>query len=402
MERGGSQWRRRGARPIGFGLIGAVPLVGLIAACGGSTAVPAGVRRADTQTSSQTTTTASSSSTPGATPVPPVVMIEQQNGPNINPGYVLQAMDPSGTPLWAVPVASGMSVFTSGPRLFEVDSHLVSVFDRTGHTLGDGDPPSAEGGTQTIGEAVFSPTSAEWAWSTIDGVSPSPAPRNGPTAVSGSFWVAGVGEPAHRAYRWTETDPSGSGSEVFDRLAEWSDRGLVSSRHAPWAGCAEGLQSSSFIVDPASGQRTDLSADAVVDVHAGVIVSAPRGTGKDPQAIVLSGRTSYTWTNSTQPQGYGVEGVHVSPDGDFVAVPLLNTGCAGAQPIAQTAVIGVADHSVHFVPDVLATSWLDDTRLVGETTFLDPNNNNEVDVAGLDGTRSALAHGRCIGVLTPA
>ena len=360
-------------------VLGALPIAGLLAGCGGSTALPARAHPSATPTAAPTSAPVSP-----MPQVPPVVMIEQNGGST----SVLQAMDASGTPLWSVPLSTALpQVGVAGPRIFEVQTNQVSVFDRNGHPLGSGDRPD--------GSAVFSPTSAEWAWSHWDGVSPSPLPSSGSATASGSFWVAGVGEPAHKVYSWTETESSQTVLNAFDGLVMWSDQGLVSSEVPPWAWCASGHQGASYIIDPASGARTNLAGDAVVDVHAGVIVSAPREGANTPQSIILGGRTSFTWTNSAAPE-YNIEDVHVSPAGDVVAVALITPGCAGQVPKAQTALISVADHSVRFVADAAASGWLDDTHLIADVNL----GTLELDVVGLDGTRSLLGHGRLLGVLT--
>ena len=305
---------------------------------------------------------------------------------------VLEAMDPSGTPLWSVPYdgRNVPQVFTAGPRIFELDdmSETVSVFDRTGHPLGHGDAPNADD--------VFSPTTSQWAWSTDDGVTPSPLPSSGTSTRTGSFWVAGVGEPAHKVYTWSETESAQTVSSAVDALTMWSDQGLVSSQPPPWAGCADEHQSASYVVNPVTGARTDLARDAVVDVRAGVVVSAPPAGANAPQSLVLSGRTSFTWTNSAD--GYYVVGASVSPLGSTVAVGLLSpAGCTGSVPEAQTALISVANHSVRFIAGALAERcWLDDTHMVATVNL----GTNQLDVVGIDGTRSPLGHGQCGGVLT--
>jgi len=378
---------------------GLVPIVGLITACGGAAESKAGVPRpakpsvaATVVTPSVAPSVAPTSASPQT--VPPVVVIEQ----DANSQNVLQAMDPSGTPLWSVPYPGpGVpAVFTAGSRIFEVGPDTsVSVFDRTGHPAGSGVF------TAHFGGMVFSPTSAEWAWSGEDGVSPSPAPAGSPVTVSGSFWVAGVGEAPHRVYRWTESDTAGAIGAAGDMLVDWSDQGLVSSMFAPWVGCAEGHQPTSYVVNPVSGRRTDLGSDPVLGVHAGVIASAPRNaTPQAAQEVVLSGRTSFTWSEPL-PGTENPSGVFISPDGGHVAIALFNIGCAGDQPRFRTAVISVSDHSVQYLPDAFAQGWLDDTQLVAQVTF-NGSPNQELDIVGLDGTRSLLGHGRLIGVLTPA
>lgn len=367
----------------------ALPIIGLLSGCGGSNVIPAGVHKPTTPTPASVVTPAS----PTPAPAPPVVMITQQGTPQ----NVVQAMDPSGTPLWSVPY-SGVAFYASGPRVFKVDNKAkqVGVFDRTGHPVGNGDGTGAG--------MVFSPTSAEWAWSAWDGVSPSPLPASGTGTSSGAFWVAGVGEPAHIVYRWTETESVALVQDAFDRLAEWSDQGLVSTEEPPWAGCTSGHQSSSYVVNPSTGARTDLGRDPVVGAHEGVIVSAPRtGSTQTGQSIVLSGRTSFTWTEP-MPGKEIPEGVYISPDGARVAIALINLSCAGMNSTLRTAVISVSDHSVQYVPDVLARGWLDPTHLIGPVTwYTSPAQpNQELDVAGLDGTRTLLGHGQLLGVLPPS
>lgn len=387
METNSLSARARGNGIKALGVIGAVPVVGLLAACGGSAAIPASVQKSPTPAAASPA--ASPASTPA--PLPPVVMIEQFN--TSNNSAVLQAMDPSGTPLWSVPYSSPLpSIYTAGPRIFEYNetTKQISVFDRTGHPIGNGSVPD-----KTFSRPVFSPTSAEWAWAMEGGVSPSPLPSSGTATNSGSFWVGGVGEPAHKVYSWTESGSVNAVGNEFDQLQEWSDEGLVSSESAPWAGCANGSQSSSYVVDPASGARKNLGSDAVSAVHAGVIVSAPRG-GSDAQSLVLSGRTSFTWTNTAA--GYNVRNTLISPKGDVLAVPLITPGCAGSVPRAQTVLINVNDHSVRSIADVSAFGWLDDTHLIAGVDVT----TTELDVIGLDGSRSLLGHGRLVGVLTPS
>lgn len=372
-----------------FGLVGVVPIVGLVAACGGgSPAHPAGLHKPATPAA----TPAVASPSPTPEPAQPVVMVSQSGANSQN---VLQAMDTSGNPLWSVPYAqlSGPGMFAAGPRIFETDTKAmtVSVFDRAGHPVGSGTLNAS------LGAVVFNPAAPEWAWSTEDGVSPSPAPTATPVTVNGSFWVAGVGEAPHRVYRWTESDQAGTFYPAADMLVEWSDQGLVSSMFAPWTGCAEGHQTSSFVVDPATGARTDLGSAPVVDVHAGVIVSAPRPAIQAPQTVVLSGRTSFTWAEPL-PGKEDPEGVFISPDGSHVAVALFNLGCAGEQPQLRTALINVSDHSVQYLPNAFARGWLDDTHLIAQVTWDSPN--QELDVVGLDGAHTLLGHGRLIGVLT--
>lgn len=374
---------------------GVMPIVGLVAACGGGrVALPASVQKPATTAP----TPAGTSPSPTPAVAPPVVAISQIGA---NSQYVLQAMDTSGVPLWSVPFAqpSGPGLFAAGPRIFEIDykARTVSVFGRSGLPVGNGSfSPS-------LGAVVFNPSAPEWAWSAEDAVSPSPAPNGTPVTVSGSFWVAGVGEAAHRVYRWTESDQAGNIGQAADVLVKWSDQGLVSSMFAPWVGCAEGHQSSSFIVDPATGARTDLGGAPVVDVHAGLIASAPRTTApapQQPQTIVLSGRTSFTWTEPL-PGKENPDGVFISPDGSRVAVPLFNVGCAGEQPQFRTAVISVSDHSVQYLSNAFAQGWLDDTHLIAQVTWdYSSTPNQELDIVGLDGARTLLGHGRLIGVLT--
>ena len=100
-----------------FGAIGGLAVVAVIAACGGSSAVPGVTHNGITQTPQP----AAASPSPTVPPAPPVVAIAQQGA---NGQYVLQAMDPSGTPLWSVPYsqASGPGIFVAGSRIFEVDS----------------------------------------------------------------------------------------------------------------------------------------------------------------------------------------------------------------------------------------------------------------------------------------
>lgn len=396
MKRTGlvAHWRGNSIRRLGT--FGTVPIVGLVAACGGGSAAPPAPVHKPAATAAPHSVTSPS---PSAAVVPPVVMISQAGA---NAQTVLQAMDASGAPLWSAPYGqSGPGFFTAGPRVYELDSRAktISVFDRTGHPVGNGTLNA------TLGAVVFNPAAPEWAWSAEDGVSPSPAPNGTPVTVNGSFWVAGVDEAPHRVYRWSESDQAGSFDEAADMLVEWSDQGLVSSMFAPWEGCAEGHQSSSFVVDPASGARTDLGSAPVVDVHAGVIASAPRSNGpaaQSPQTIVLSGRTSFSWTEPL-PGKESPKGVFVSPDGSQVAVSLFSVGCGGEQPQLRTAVIGVTDHSVQYLPNTFARAWLDGTHLIAQVTWdYSSTLNQELDVVGLDGARTPLGHGRLIGVLTPS
>lgn len=369
----------------GIGADWCLPVVGLLAACGGSAPIPASVQKSPTPIAASAA--ASQASTPA--PVPPVVMIQQFN--ITNNSAVLQAMDPSGTPLWSVRYSSPTpEISTAGSRIFEYNdtTKQISVFDRTGHPIGDGAVPH-----NTVSRVVFSPTSAEWAWTMNDGVSPSPLPSSGSATNSGSFWVAGVGESAHKVYSWSESGSVNAVGNEFDQLQEWSDEGLVSSEAAPWVGCANGDQSSSYVVDPASGARRDLGSDPVSAVHAGVIVSAPRGSSS-AQSLVLSGRTSFTWTNTAA--GYKMESTLLSPKGDILAVPLINMGCAGSVPHVQTVLISVSDHSVRTIADMSAAGWLDDSHLIATVDL----NTAELDVVGLDGSRSPLGHGTLVGVLT--
>lgn len=395
MEPRGLAARLRAKSWKALEVFGVVPIVGLVAACGGgSAALPASVHKP----AGTAATPAGTSPSPAPAVAPPVVAISQRGA---NSQLVLQAMDASGAPLWSVPYAqpTGAGLFAAGPRIFVVDSktNTVSVFDRTGHPVGSGSLSTS------VGAVVFNPAAPEWAWSAEDSVSPSPAPTGTPVTVSGSFWVAGVGEAPHRVYRWTESDQAGNLSQAADMLVEWSDQGLVSSMFAPWLGCAEGHQSSSFIVDPATGARTDLGSAPVVDVHAGVIASAPRTTApaaQQPQTIVLSGRTSFTWTEPL-PGKENPDGVFISPDGSHVAVPLFNVGCAGEQPQLRTAVISVSDHSVQYLPNAFTLGWLDDSHLIAQVTWdYSSTPNQELDVVGLDGTRTLLGHGSLIGTLT--
>ncbi|MBV8528481.1 MAG: hypothetical protein JOZ75_09215 [Candidatus Dormibacteraeota bacterium] len=363
-----------------LGAIGALPVVALIAACGGAPAAPASVQ--SSATGAPSTATAS----PSAAPQPPVVLIAQQAS---GTQTVLQAKDPSGSPLWSVPYPSpGPYMVAAGPRLFEVDSKAktVSVFDRSGRSIGNG---------SGAGE-VFSSTSAEWAWSTVDGTNPSPAANGSPVTVTGSFWVAGVGEAPHRVYQWTENDTANSLDQAYDRLVEWSDQGLVSSQPPPWSGCASGHQSGSFVVNPKTGARTDLDAISVVDVHDGLIVSAPKAADT-AQSIVLSGRTSFTWADTAAPS-LQPKGAYISPDGSRVAVAMLNAGC-NEQPEAQTAIISVADHSVQYLSGAFAEGWLDDGNLVAQVAFDSSLPNPELDVVALDGTRHLVGSGRLVGVI---
>ena len=381
--------RLRARHTVVLEVIGVIPIVGLVAACGASGAMPASVKKPGT-TATTTASTPAATASPTPAPPPPVVMIEQQNG--ASGAAVLQAMDPSGTPLWSVPYAKAPDIFTSGPRIFEADytANKVSVFDRSGHPVGNGVL-----GTNRWGRVVFSPTSAEWAWPSDDGVSPSPLPASGNATHRGSFWVAGVGEAPHKVYSWTETDAADSVLYLVDQLQAWSDEGLVSSQAPSWAGCSNGHQSGSYVVNAATGARTDLGSNPVTDVHAGVIVGS---LVTDQTAVVLSGRTSFTWSNTAA--GYTIEGTYVSPAGDLVAVPMINTACAGIHPKVETALISVGDHSVRFVADASARGWLDDTHLVAQVNLDTTQATGELDIVGLDGTRSLLGHGNFVGVLT--
>lgn len=368
---------------------GALPLgAAVLAACGGS-AGPAATTGARPATP-RAVSTAASTPTPTPAPAPPVVVITQSQ----NPGFVLEAMDAAGTPLWSAPYHTSPEFSVAGPRIFVADyqARTVTVYDRTGHSAGTANLPSS-------GTVVFSPTSAEWAWSAVDSTSPSPVPASSTqqVTVSGSFWVAGIGEAAHRVYRWTRTGRANQ-IQPFDALAQWSDQGLVSSPPPPAAPCAQESQTVSYVVDPTSGARTDLASDGrgVVDVHAGVVAAFT-----DPQTVVLSGRTQFTWTNTPAAPGEKPTGVaRVSPAGTTVMVPLTNNGCAGQQPEQRTAFINVAAHSVSFVSGVFGDGWLDDTHVIAAVLGSGPN--PELDVVGLDGSRSLLGHGNPVGVLTAA
>lgn len=377
----------RGSLVAAVRWVPAVPLIGLVAACSGVTPVATiHTPPAPTSRPLPSAAPAKPSSTPSPTPAPPpqpVVVITQA----VSGHTVLQAMSPDGTPLWAVPIGN-QTFNVAGSRIFETDytARRITVIDSRGYTVGSGAEPN--------GAIVFSPSAAEWAWSTLDSTSPSPAASSQPVAASGSFWVAGIGVAAHVVYHWKET--AAAGGYAFDDLVEWSDQGLVSSPNPPGAGCSQNGQTASFVVDPSSGTRTDLASDGrgVVDVHAGVVAAFTT-----PQTVVLSGRTQYTWTNTPVDNDRPASQAFVSPAGTTVMVPVINTGCMGQMPEQRTVFINVADHSIAVVPGFFGRYWLDDTHAVAEVVT--SNAYPELDVIGVDGTHSLLGHGDVVGVLQP-
>lgn len=382
----------RGSLTTAVRWLPAVPLLGLIAACGGTAGA---VAVATTHTPAPATSrpapssvAATASPSPAPAPPQPTVVITQQ----VSGHTVLQAMSPDGTPLWAAPVGN-QSFTVAGSRIFETDymARRITVIDSHGNSVGSAELPNAG--------VVFSPGAAEWAWSTLDSANPSPVPAGytQPITATGSFWVAGIGEAPHVVYHWTVTGSGHLNGYLFDRIVQWSDRGLVSSPNPPGAGCSENGQTVSYVVDPTSGARTDLAGDGrgVVDVHAGVIVAFT-----DPQTVVLSGRTQYTWTNTPVDNDRPASQAWVSPAGTSVMVPVINTGCAGELPEQRTIFINVANHSVAVVPGFFGQAWLDDAHAVAQ--IYGPNQPLELDVIGVDGSHSLLGHGNLVGVLQPA
>ncbi|MGH7685277.1 MAG: hypothetical protein ACREN2_00425 [Candidatus Dormibacteria bacterium] len=367
---------QRGSRRRSASALGVIPLVGIIAACAPGNIAPAASRRS---------TAPEAASTAIASSAAPIILIEQQQGTDT----VLQATDSAGAPLWATP-SHGDVVSVAGSRIYSVDytSNQISVSDSSGHPIGTGDLPKG-------GAVVFSPVGAEWAWSAIDSTVPSPAPTGSTVEVRGSLWVAGVNEAPRRVYQWSETGQSALAGGPFNGLIEWSDQGLVSSS-LPAQSCGGWQESASYIVDPATGTKTVLATDgrAVADVHGGLVAAFAKGSR---ETIVVSGRASFSWTNTPASPHELVEPPSISPDGDVVMVPLVDTECGGI-PTVRTAFVKVATHAATYVQGVYGRFWVDDSHAIGWTSG-GAGQNQELDLIGSDGSRAQFTHGDVMGVL---
>lgn len=367
---------KRGSHRRTASVLGVIPLVGIIAACGPGNIAPAATRR---------TAAAGAANTAIASSAAPIILIEQQQGPDA----VLQATDSAGAPLWATP-SHGEVVSVAGSRIFTVNytSNVISVLERSGHPIGSGDLPKG-------GAVVFSPVGAEWAWSAIDTTVPSPEPNGGTVEVLGSFWVAGVNEAPRRVYQWSETGQSALAGGPFDALIQWSDQGLVSSP-LPAQSCGASQQSASYIVAPVTGAKAVLATDgrSVADVHGGLVVAFAKGSR---ETILVSGREAFSWTNTRASPNELVEPPSISPDGDMVMVPLVDTECGGI-PTVRTAFVKVATHAATYVQGVYGRFWLDDSHVIGWTSG-GTGQNQELDVIGSDGSRAQFTRGDVMGVL---
>lgn len=367
---------KRGSHRRTASVLGVIPLVGIIAACGPGNVAPAASRRTAAPGAANTAIAPSAS---------PIIVMEQQQGTDT----ILQATDSAGAPLWTLP-SHGEVVSVAGPRIFSINytTSQISVVDRSGHSLGSGDLPKG-------GSVVFSPAGAEWAWSAIDTTVPSPAPNGATIEARGSFWVAGLNEAPRRVYQWSETGQSALVGGPFDGLVEWSDLGLVSSP-IPAQSCGASQQSASYVVDPSTGTKTVLATDgqSVADVHAGLVVAFAKGSR---ETILVSGRQSFSWTNTKASPNELVEPPAISPDGDVVMVPLVDTECGGI-PTVRTAFIKVATHAATYVQGVYGRFWVDDSHVIGWTSG-GTGQNQELDIIGSDGSRAAFTHGDVMGVL---
>lgn len=263
---------------------------------------------------------------------------------------------------------------TGGSRLFFSAAGRVTVLDRNGRIIGGGVGPADSDGPPAV-----DPTGTRWTWAHVT----SDLPPNGDT--TGSFWVAGLNEPAHVVYRWSLK--AADMTTFF-----WSDRGIVAYTFGMSCGSSE---LSSALLDPATGRLTPLySSDRhLTDVHAGLTV----GSSTSSLAVLVGGSTSFSVPESRRGvQDANIGGARISPDGAHIAVPITGLAGCGGEPIVWTDIIDVSTHAHHVIPNVFAASWVDDGHFVA-SDMSDARTLRVVDLAG--GSRIVGA-GQFVGVMS--
>ena len=375
MTANGLPARSRGKHTVALGVVGALPIAGLIAACGGSASTATGA------TANARATKASPS--PGPTPALIVVEVASQGQ------KMLEALTPSGSPVWSATNPGSASVAGSYVFATAGPGEELTVLNRSGGVVGHATaPPYLQGGQ-------FSPTSTEWAWRAYDSNSVvSPTTEK----VTNSFWVSGLGETAHRVYTISETVPTTACFGLVDPLFMWSDAGLISTP-IDNSGCAGPQETTTYAIDPVSGARRDLATDGreTLDVHDGLIVARD---ASDAETVLISGRTSFQWTNAPAVAGETLLAGSINPGGTRVMITLYTPASGSSPSTARVVFIDVATHAVSVVPGYQALTWVDDSHVVADVSgaSADPKN-PELDIVGVDGSHRFLATGVSAGVL---